>query len=124
MMGNFNLRDKVWQKFYREHKKGKPGHEARVNCAKEHRDQFQKDWARTTYGKILAKKFKQETWEVQDVSIGEYMCFGALVVKLGGWTWAPAVKSAKRLFYLCAQLGGKWFFKEDFTGLHHALVMK
>ena len=61
---------------------------------------------------------------MQDVSIGEYMCFGALVVRLGGWTWPPAIKAAKRSFYLCAQLGGKWFYKETFTGLHHALVMK
>jgi hypothetical protein len=43
--------------------------------------------------------------------------FGALVVAYGGCSWPPAIAGAKQTFLRCCQMGGKWAWKDPFSGL-------
>ena len=63
-----------------------------------------------------SKRFKQSFRDVDEEKV-EAMTFGGLVIDYGGWSWPPAVRGAKSTAARCALLGGRWMYKDEWSGL-------
>jgi hypothetical protein len=117
--GDFEIRDAVGQRFQREHKKGKSQHALYSKLAdRDEKRIYRETWAKKKFeSSVQGKRFEQE-YQTIDSTLGEYLTFGAVVVKYGGWQWAPAVAGAKKTAAKCTLLGGKWSMKDEFSGMH------
>lgn len=67
-----------------------------------------KSWARVKFETMSSEKIKEKKFVRSDVTEGQWYSFGALVLKYGGWTWAPAVQGAKNTATQCRIMGSKW----------------
>jgi hypothetical protein len=123
--GYFDIRDAVGQRFQREHKKGNIEHGIYSKIAnRDEKRLFRESWAKKKFESSLqGKRFEQE-YQTIDTTLGEYLTFGAVVIKYGGWHWAPAVAGAKKTAAKCTLLGGKWSMKDEFSAMHMFLVLQ
>ena len=59
-----------------------------------------------------------------ELETGDYLTFGALVVKFGGWEWPPAREGALRQALKCAKMGGDWTFMDEDSGLQKFFALE
>ena len=71
---------------------------------------------------LQGKRYERE-YQTVDTTLGECLTFGAMVLKYGGFSWAPAVAGAKATAAKCTLLGGKWSMKDEFSGMHMFMVL-
>jgi hypothetical protein len=122
--GVFDVRDAVGQRFQRDHKKGSLLHsEYNQIAGREEKRLYRESWAKRKFANMVQGKRFEKEYQTVDTSLGEYIPFGAIVIKYGGWAWAPAIRGAKQTISKCTALGGKWFMTDEFSGLHMFLVL-
>lgn len=116
--GHFELRSAIGLRFQREHARGSEGYEVYSKVGgREAKRAFREQWAKHKYSDYACGKTFTLSYEVMDESIGEHLSLGAIVMRLGGWSWKPAVLGAQKLAARCVALGGRWVKKCDWTGL-------
>ena len=123
--GEFDIRDAVGQRFAREHMKGSAEHEKYHQCGtREEKKTFRENWAKKRFQDYTVGKAFDKSFSSIDTTLGEYMTFGATVIKYGGWTWSPAVTGALSTAAKCTALGGKWISIDEFSGLPMFFVLQ
>lgn len=80
--------------------------------------EFREQWAKRKFAGYAAGRSYNRSFESSEETEGEFLTFGAIVQKLGGFKWSAAVAGAQRLCSRCAALGGKWIRKDEFTGMY------
>jgi len=68
---------------------------------------FKLSWARKMVEKERQKR-EQQTWSMVDVTRGEYLSFGAIVLREGGWEDVHALRAAYKYVSKCAIMGSPW----------------
>lgn len=124
--GNFDIRGKIGQRFQKEHKKGSDAHTAYARCKTfEEKKQFRLTWLERKYNEVRQGRRHSESWREVDIQKGEYMPLAKLI-ESEGFLYDP--EGAKEAGYSharrCAQLGGAWVVKNDFSGRLEYLKMK
>ena len=113
------------QRFAREHMKGSTEHENYHQCGtREEKKTFRENWAKKRFQDYTVGKEFDKSFSSIDTTLGEYMTFGATVIKYGGWTWSPAVTGALSTAAKCTALGGKWISIDEFSGLPMFFVLQ
>ena len=121
--GEFENRSAAWQVFNRQHKPGTNLHEVYHALDKDGKAEHKRNWAKTHFGNELKEKTFKSAYKAVDTTLGEYLTFGATVIKFGGWSWKPAIVGAMNLFGRCARMGGTWSKIDKFSGLPVSFVL-
>ena len=116
--GDFDIRGAIGQHFARAHAKGSAtGTAYRALSGHAAKKAFRQGWAESKYEEVLKTKRYGQDFAYVDETKGEYLSFGAVVTKLGGWEWPPALLGAKNLAARCLRLQGRWVVRDSFSGL-------
>ena len=87
--GEFDVRDRVGQKWQRYLKMNKIEAESYKLMTMPEKRERRANWAKETLSHIEASKEHVATWREVDTKFGEYQTFGTLVQGYGGWKWKP-----------------------------------
>ena len=122
--GEFDVRDKVGQKFSRSHEEGTPqGDSYRIMTMAEKRVS-----QKLGQGDIQAHHRPEVANGLAQANrrrVGRVLYTeGGLVLSYGGWKWKPAIQGAKRHFAKACRMGGKWVTKDSMSGLMHVMKLR
>jgi hypothetical protein len=69
---------------------------------------FKLAWAKEEYEKMQKTKTHSQTWRMVDTTRGEYMSFGMVVKREGGWKDSSAISAATRYCQKASVMGKPW----------------
>ena len=69
---------------------------------------FKLAWAKEEYEKVQKAKTHSQTWRLVDTTRGEYLSFGMLVKREGGWKDSSAISAATRYCQKACVMGKPW----------------
>ena len=123
--GLFDIRDKVGQRFQRDHKPGSENHtKYSLLKSRQAKAEYRKSWSQAKFKNHVEGKEHEESYTVIDSEKGSYKTFGALVVHYGGWGWPPAIKGAYMHAAKAARMGGQWSYVDGWSGLQHFFLLE
>lgn len=123
--GDFDLRDAAGQQWSRHLKANDDIRKQYDNLpSRADKAEFRRSWAQKRFSKFVQTKTFEQGFSVVDSTMGEYVSFGTLVERYGGWGWKPAVDGAKRCALRCTALGGSWIYNDSFSGLRMFLLLR
>ena len=93
-------------------------------CGREAQTKFRADWAAREV--VKAKKFNTVTtsWSTVDVTKGEYVPFGVIVQREGGWEDVTAIAAAARYVRKAQLMAGAWVVYNNMTDRHDYLYLR
>ena len=104
----------VGVKFYREPPVGSPQKFEYGNLgSRKEKQEFLREWALKHYAYVRQSKSFTKAYREVNTTRGEYLTFGGVVVKYGGWERPEGVAGARRLAAKCRLLGGKWISRDS-----------
>ena len=123
--GEFDLRSALGQQWTRALKNDK---NLQVDYAehksREDRRLFRNRWAQATLKKAVEKREHIQKVIHQELSLGEYLPFGMVVKREGGWKDASAIAAAETYFEECVALGNHWVSYNSMTKRGEVLYLR
>jgi len=69
---------------------------------------FRAQWAKNEADRVISSKTHAQCWSVVDSTKGEYLPFGMIVQREGGWCDPTAIEAASRYARKCQMMGKPW----------------
>ena len=113
MRNSLNGRARFGIRFSRAADGGKDAYYKSLPCDK--KKDFRIDWGATLMGDLQKKKVKITSLTVEEREHGEYLPFGVIVEREGGWGRRSAVVAAAKYVSKCVKMSAPWCLYNPFT---------
>ena len=105
----------LYKSFLQEHGKGTSKGDLYHKQGNEEKKAFRLKWANERMEEETRKHTHLHAYQTIDGDDGEYLPFGAIVIKEGGWNDVHAVEGTKNLVSQALAMGGQWLRRNPQT---------